>query len=80
MNKVKKHLIALVDLFQLIAIMPKLDDEDKDWKLFRIKDKINWIRKELGYDPIKFIKGTNTIILDDLIDKRKERKQEKEKT
>ena len=80
MDKIKEHLIALVDLFQLITTMSRLEDEDRYWKLYRIKDKINWIRKELGYDPIKFIKGTNTIILDDLIDKRKERKQEKEKT
>ena len=80
MNQVKKHLFALVKLFELIANMSRLDDEDRYWKLFRIKDKINWIRKELGYEPAKFVKGTNIMLIDDLMDEKKERKQEKEKT
>ena len=80
MNQVKEHLIALVKLFELIANMSRLDDEDRYWKLFRIKDKINWIRKELGYEPVKFVKGTNIMLIDDLMDEKKERKQEKEKT
>lgn len=80
MNQVREHLIALVKLFQLISSMPRLDDEDKYWKLYRIKDKINWIRRELGYEPVKFVKGTNTMLIDDLMDEKKERKQEKEKT
>ena len=80
MNQVKEHLFALVRLFELIANMSRLDDEDKYWKLFRIKDKINWIRKELGYEPVKFVKGTNIMLIDDLMDEKKERKQEKEKT
>ena len=80
MNQVKKHLLALVKLFELIANMSRLDDEDRYWKLFRIKDKINWIRKELGYEPVKFVKGTNIMLIDDLMDEKKERKQEKEKT
>ena len=80
MNQVKEHLFALVRLFELIANMPRLDDEDKYWKLFRIKDKINWIRTELGYEPVKFVRGTNIILIDDLMDEEKERKQEKEKT
>lgn len=74
------HLIALVKLFELVANMSRLDDEDRYWKLFRIKDKINWIRKELGYEPVKFVKGTNIMLIDDLMDEKKERKQEKEKT
>ena len=80
MNQVKEHLFALVKLFELIANMSRLDDEDRYWKLFRIKDKINWIRKELGYEPVKFVKGTNIMLIDDLMDEQKERKQEKEKT
>ena len=80
MNQIKEHLFALVKLFELIANMSRLDDEDKYWKLFRIKDKINWIRKELGYEPVKFVKGTNIMLIDDLMDEKKERKQEKEKT
>ena len=80
MNQVKEHLFALIRLFELIANMSRLDDEDRYWKLFRIKDKINWIRKELGYEPVKFVKGTNIILIDDLMDEKKERKQEKEKT
>ena len=80
MNQIKEHLFALVKLFELIANMSRLDDEDRDWKLFRIKDKINWIRKELGYEPVKFVKGTNIMLIDDLMDEKKERKQEKEKT
>ena len=80
MNQVKEHLFALVRLFELIANMPRLDDEDRYWKLFRIKDKINWIRTELGYEPVKFVRGTNIILIDDLMDEEKERKQEKEKT
>ena len=80
MNQVKEHLFALVKLFELIANMSRLDDEDRYWKLFRIKDKINWIRKELGYEPVKFVKGTNVMLIDDLMDEKKERKQEKEKT
>ena len=80
MKEIRKHLIALVKLFQLVANMEHLDDEDRYWKLFRIKDKINWIRIQLGYEPVKFIKGTNIMVLDDLIDEKKERKQEKEKT
>lgn len=80
MNQVKEHLFALVKLFKLIADMSRLDDEDRYWKLFRIKDKINWIRKELGYEPVKFVKGTNVMLIDDLMDEKKERKQEKEKT
>ena len=80
MNQVKEHLSALVKLFELIANMSRLDDEDRYWKLFRIKDKINWIRKELGYEPVKFVKGTNIMLIDDLMDEKKERKQEKEKT
>ena len=80
MNQVKKHLFALVKLFELVANMSRLDDEDRYWKLFRIKDKINWIRKELGYEPVKFVKGTNIMLIDDLMDEKKERKQEKEKT
>ena len=80
MNQVKEHLSALVKLFELIANMARLDDEDRYWKLFRIKDKINWIRKELGYEPMKFVKGTNIMLIDDLMDEKKERKQEKEKT
>ena len=80
MNQVKEHLFALVKLFELIADMSRLDDEDRYWKLFRIKDKINWIRKELGYEPVKFVKGTNVMLIDDLMDEKKERKQEKEKT
>ena len=72
MNQIKKHLFALVRLFELIANMPRLDDEDRYWKLFRIKDKINWIRKELGYEPVKFIKGTNIMVIDDLINEKKE--------
>ena len=80
MNHVKEHLFALVRLFELIANMSRLDDEDRYWKLFRIKDKINWIRKELGYEPVKFVKGTNIMLIDDLMDEKKERKQEKEKT
>lgn len=80
MNEVKEHLFALVRLFELIANMSRLDDEDRYWKLFRIKDKINWIRKELGYEPVKFVKGTNIMLIDDLMDEKKERKQEKEKT
>ena len=80
MNQVKKHLFALDKLFELIANMSRLDDEDRYWKLFRIKDKINWIRKELGYEPVKFVKGTNIMLIDDLMDEKKERKQEKEKT
>ena len=80
MNQVKEHLFALVKLFELIANMSRLDDEDRYWKLFRIKDKINWIRKELGYEPVKFVKGINTMLIDDLMDEKKERKQEKEKT
>ena len=80
MNHVKEHLSALVKLFELIANMARLDDEDRYWKLFRIKDKINWIRKELGYEPVKFVKGTNIMLIDDLMDEKKERKQEKEKT
>ena len=80
MNQIKEHLFALVKLFELIANMSRLDDEDRYWKLFRIKDKINWIRKELGYEPVKFVKGTNIMIIDDLMDEEKERKQEKEKT
>ncbi len=80
MNQVKEHLFALVKLFELIANMSRLDDEDRYWKLFRIKDKINWIRKELGYEPVKFVKGTNIMLIDDLMDEKKERKQEKEKT
>ena len=79
MNHVREHLIALVKLFQLISSMPRLDDEDRYWKLYRIKDKINWIRRELGYEPVRFVKGTNTMIIDNLM-KRKECKQEKEKT
>ena len=74
------HLIALVKLFELVANMSRRDDEDRYWKLFRIKDKINWIRKELGYEPVKFVKGTNIMLIDDLMDEKKERKQEKEKT
>ena len=80
MNQVKEHLSALVKLFELIANMSRLYDEDRYWKLFRIKDKINWIRKELGYEPVKFVKGTNIMLIDDLMDEKKERKQEKEKT
>jgi hypothetical protein len=80
MNQIKEHLFALVKLFELIANMSRLDDEDRYWKLFRIKDKINWIRKELGYEPVKFVKGTNIMLIDDLMDEKKERKQEKEKT
>ena len=80
MNQVKEHLFALVKLFELIVSMSRLDDEDRYWKLFRIKDKINWIRKELGYEPVKFVKGTNIMLIDDLMDEKKERKQEKEKT
>lgn len=80
MNQVKEHLFTLVKLFELIANMSRLDDEDRYWKLFRIKDKINWIRKELGYEPVKFVKGTNIMLIDDLMDEKKERKQEKEKT
>ena len=80
MCQVKEHLFALVKLFELIANMSRLDDEDRYWKLFRIKDKINWIRKELGYEPVKFVKGTNIMLIDDLMDEKKERKQEKEKT
>ena len=80
MNQVKEHLFTLVKLFELIANMSRLDDEDRYWKLFRIKDKINWIRRELGYEPVKFVKGTNTMLIDDLMDEKKERKQEKEKT
>ena len=80
MNQVKEHLFALIRLFELIANMSRLDDEDRYWKLFRIKDKINWIRKELGYEPVKFVKGTNIMLIDDLMDEKKERKQEKEKT
>ena len=80
MNQVKEHLFALVRLFELIANMSRLDDEDRYWKLFRIKDKINWIRRELGYEPVKFVKGTNIMLIDDLMDEKKERKQEKEKT
>ena len=80
MNQVKEHLFALVKLFELIANMSRLDDEDRYWKLFRIKDKINWIRKELGYEPVKFVKGTNIMLIDDLMDEKKERKQEKDKT
>lgn len=80
MNQVKEHLFALVKLFELVANMSRLDDEDRYWKLFRIKDKINWIRKELGYEPVKFVKGTNIMLIDDLMDEKKERKQEKEKT
>ena len=80
MNQIKEHLFALVKLFELIANMSRLDDEDRYWKLFRIKDKINWIRKELGYEPVKFVKGTNIMLIDDLADEKKERKQEKEKT
>ena len=80
MNQVKEHLFALVKLFELIANMSRLDDEDRYWKLFRIKDKINWIRKELGYEPVKFVRGTNIMLIDDLMDEKKERKQEKEKT
>lgn len=80
MNQVKEHLSALVKLFELIANMTRLDDEDRYWKLFRIKDKINWIRRELGYEPVKFVKGTNIMLIDDLMDEKKERKQEKEKT
>ena len=79
MNQVKEHLFALVRLFELIANMPRLDDEDRYWKLFRIKDKINWIRKELGYEPVKFVKGTNIMLIDDLMDEKKERKQERRK-
>ena len=79
MNQVKEHLFTLVKLFELIANMSRLDDEDRYWKLFRIKDKINWIRKELGYEPMKFVKGTNIMLIDDLMDEKKERKQEKEK-
>ena len=79
MNQVKEHLFALVKLFELIANTSRLDDEDRYWKLFRIKDKINWIRKELGYEPVKFVKGTNIMLIDDLMDEKKERKQEKEK-
>ena len=74
MNQVKKHLFALVKLFELVANMSRLDDEDRYWKLFRIKDKINWIRKELGYEPVKFVKGTNIMLIDDLMDEKKERK------
>ena len=74
------YLIALVRLFELIANMSRLDDEDRYWKLFRIKDKINWIRRELGYEPVKLVKGTNIMLIDDLMDEKKERKQEKEKT
>ena len=80
MNQIKEHLFALVKLFELIANMSRLDDEDRYWKLFRIKDKINWIRKELGYEPVKFVKGTSIMLIDDLMDEKKERKQEKEKT
>ena len=80
MNQVKEHLFALVKLFELIADMSRLDDEDRYWKLFRIKDKINWIRKELGYESVNFVKGTNIMLIDDLMDEKKERKQEKEKT
>ena len=80
MNQIKEHLFALVKLFELIANMSRLDDEDRYWKLFRIKDKINRIRKELGYEPVKFVKGTNIMLIDDLMDEKKERKQEKEKT
>ena len=80
MNQVKEHLFALVKLFELIANMSRLDDEDRYWKLFRIKDMINWIRKELGYEPVKFVKGTNIMLIDDLMEEKKERKQEKEKT
>ena len=80
MNQVKEHLFALVRLFELIVNMPRLNDEDKYWKLFRIKGKINWIRTELGYEPVRLVKGTNTILIDDLMDEEKERKQEKEKT
>lgn len=80
MNQVKEHLFALVKLFELVANMSRLDDEDRYWKLFRIKDKINWIRKELGYEPVKFVKGTNIMLIDDLMDEKEERKQEKEKT
>ena len=80
MNQIKEHLFALVKLFELIANMSRLDDEDRYWKLFRIKDKINWIRKELGYEPVKFVKGTNIMLIDDLMGEKKERKQEKEKT
>ena len=80
MNQVKEHLFALIRLFELIANMSRLDDEDRYWKLFRIKDKINWIRKELGYEPVKFVKGTSIMLIDDLMDEKKERKQEKEKT
>lgn len=79
MNQVKEHLFALVRLFELIANMSRLDDEDRYWKLFRIKDKINWIRKELGYEPVKFVKGTNIMLIDDLMDEKKERKQERRK-
>lgn len=79
MNQVKEHLFALVKLFELIANMSRLDDEDRYWKLFRIKDKINWIRKELGYEPVKFVKGTDIMLIDDLMDEKKERKQERRK-
>ena len=74
MNQVKEHLFALVRLFELIANMSRLDDEDRYWKLFRIKDKINWIRKELGYEPVKFVRGTSIMLIDDLMDEKKERK------
>ena len=80
MNQVKEHLFALIRLFELIANMSRLDDEDRYWKLFRIKDKINWIRKELGYETVKVVKGTNIMLINDLMDEKKERKQEKEKT
>ena len=29
MNQIKEHLFALVKLFELIANMPRLDDEDR---------------------------------------------------
>lgn len=79
-DSIREHLIALVKLFQLISDISRLDDEDRYWKLFRIKDKINWVRRELGYEPVKFVKGTNIMLIDDLMDEKKERKQEKEKT
>ena len=65
MKEIKKHLSSLIVIFNLVATTLKLDDEDRYWKLFRIKDKINWIRKELGYEPIQFIKGTNTMKMND---------------
>lgn len=65
-----KYIQLLTSCFELIRDIPKLDEEDRFWKLTSMKHTINWIRRELGYELLKFKKGTWII--------EKESNQEKE--